>query len=105
MLLLRIGVFGSTRQQPDRDAREVELGAQAVDQIALIILGHLLGASAEYDEGRRPRLGLGDVAQLQPAALDQRRLVPVERGFEPPVQGARRYATVPDLMHLPDGRQ
>ena len=64
-----------TCRHRDSQSRETATGSaspaarslpQPVHQVALIVLRRLLGARPEHDEGRRPRLGLRHVAQLEP---------------------------------------
>src|SRR5215469_1266779 len=76
----RVWVARAAELHADRDAGEAEGFAQAVDQVAAVVLRHLGGAGAEHDEGRGTGLRLRDVAQLQAPAVDQRRRVALECG-------------------------
>jgi methyl-accepting chemotaxis protein len=98
-------VLRPAQLQADRRARQLERVAQAVHQIAGVVLRRLFRARSEHHEGRRPGLGLGHIAQLQPAAADQRRLVGLQRMLEPAVQFSGGNALVPYLMRLTNGGQ
>src|SRR6185503_7369653 len=69
----RIGVPGAAEAQPQRHRAEREVAAHGVEQISAIAFGQFVGAVTEHDEGRRPRLHLGDIAQLDPLALGRGR--------------------------------
>ncbi len=73
-----------------------------VDEIALVGLRQGDELVAEQDEGRRPGLGLGHVADLDASAADGGRRVGIDRAFEPTVEPRRRQAPVPGLGH-PEG--
>src|SRR5215468_7458499 len=62
-LPLGIWILLFPQRQPDRRAGQIEGLAQAVDQVALIVVGHRVGTAAEQDEARRPALGLGQVIE------------------------------------------
>src|SRR5687767_8599149 len=79
-------VARAAKGQPQRHRAELEVAAQGIDQIAAIAFGQLVGAVAEHDEARRPRLDLGDVAQLDPFALRRRRRIGLDCALEPAVE-------------------
>src|SRR3984893_19383559 len=59
----RIGLLAQV--DPHRRARKFEKLTQGVDEIAQVGLRHGVRARTEQYETRRPRLGLGDVIQVQ----------------------------------------
>ena len=71
--LAGIRVVALPQHQPDRHAREFEVVADGVDEVAAVGVGKCFRPRAEGDEGRRPRLRLGEVAELDAPAGDRRR--------------------------------
>jgi|HubBroStandDraft_1064217.scaffolds.fasta_scaffold105446_2 hypothetical protein len=81
---VRVLTAGAHREA-DRHADEAEGLAQAVDEIALVALGDALDRIAEQDEERRARLGLRDIADLDPPPGGGRRRRRVDDRREPAV--------------------
>src|SRR3546814_10894433 len=81
-------VFGRAQRQPDRHCTETEIAADAVDQIALIAVGKLIVPRAEQHEAGGARLGLRQIAQLDPLAAGRGRRLGIDRAFEPAVEFA-----------------
>ena len=79
--------------QAQGHAGQVEVLAQAVDQVAHIRIGKFLGAAGKQHEGGRARLGLGDVAQAVAPAADNQAAVEVADGATP--------VAVMDSLNLP----
>ena len=74
--------------------------AQAVDQIARVGSPAARRAGAEQREMGRPRLRLGHVADLDPAARDRRRRVASSASASQRLSRGGRDAAVPDLVGL-----
>src|SRR5690242_8666270 len=72
--------------EPERDRADAEIAPHRVEEITPVALRKLFEPVAEHDEARRPRLHLGDVAQLDPLALGCRRRVGLDRLLEPAVE-------------------
>ena len=70
-----VGVLALAQHHADRGAGQVKGLTQRVDKIAAIGIGKVSGFRGEECEGRRAGVDLGDVAQAQPAAADERRRV------------------------------
>src|ERR1700694_3466849 len=64
------GIFLGPQRQPDRRAGQRKILPQTVDEITTVGFGQCLRARGKQDKRRRPRLGLGDVAEPQRAAFD-----------------------------------
>src|SRR5690348_5749884 len=86
--------------EAQRNRAKIEVAPQRVHEIAPVAFGKLVGAVAEDDEARRPRLHLSDVAQLDPLPLGRGRRVRLDRILEPAVELARRHALAPGLAQL-----
>ncbi len=95
--------FAPPEDQAEWRAGEAEIVAQAVDDVAAVGVGQLFRPRAEGDEGRRARLQLGQVAQLDAAACDRRRRMALDRVGEPAVEPGSGDALVPRGVGLADG--
>src|SRR3546814_10763068 len=79
---------------------ETEIAADAVDQIALIAVGKLIDPRAEQHEAGGARLGLRQIAQLDPLAAGRGRRIGIDRAFEPAVEFAGADPARPCLARL-----
>src|SRR3546814_3557492 len=70
------------------------------DLIAAIAFGQFVQPVAEDDEGRRPRLCLGDIAQLDAPAAGRGRRVLVDGLFKPAVESGCADPAAPLLARL-----
>src|SRR3546814_3461438 len=90
-------------REPHGHRTEAHLLAEAFDEITQIAVRQLIDPRAEQDEARRPRVHLGDIAELDPLAARHRRRIALDRVLEPAVELAGGNAPRPGLPHL-DGR-
>src|SRR3546814_5159305 len=74
-----------------------------VDQIALIAVGKLIDPRAEQHEAGGARLGLRQIAQLDPLAAGRGRRIGIDRAFEPAVEFAGADPARPCLARLERG--
>ena len=100
--LVGVRVVLAAHPQADRRARHVKIQPQAVDQIAAIAVGHLVGMAAHHHKPRRAGFGLGHIAQLDPLALRRGRRVRLQHAGQPAVQLRGGHAAVPDIIGAHD---
>src|SRR5439155_774747 len=87
---------------PGQGAGPVEVLAQQVDEVAPVALRQLARLRGEESEGRRAGVGLRHVAQLEAAAGDQRRRMPLLHLGQPAVEDGRGDVAVPGRVRRKD---
>src|SRR5262249_42950271 len=98
-----VRVLALAQHHADRRAGQVKGLTQRVDEIAAIGVRQIGGLGGEECEGRRAGVDLGDVAQAQPAAADERRRVALLGVGEPAIEIGSRHTPVPHRVGGEDG--
>src|SRR5215210_4273761 len=95
-----IRIARAAERQPQGNRAKLEVAAHGVQQIAPVAFGQLVGAVAEHDEGRRSRLHLGDVTELDALALGRGGRIGFDRRLEPAVELAGGDSPAPCLAQV-----
>src|SRR5262245_5557424 len=101
-LARRVRVRLLAQRQPDRRAGQIERLAQAVDEIAAIIVRQRIGPGAGRHDGWRARHRLGRIVELEAAAGHGGRRMAGDDLAEPTIERGSRHAPVPHRVDVDD---